>query len=100
MAFVGNINGPRESEIVEKLGPEYFGITWQKLENEIQWYKDTEQRKEVVPVHIDDEGEPCIIFSSPDKKGQRFYLKRVGYQLIGQIKTFTEEEQKRWKGKL
>lgn len=97
MAFLGNLQGPRESEIVEKLGLEYFGIDWERIENDIEWY--SERRGEVVPVHVDEEGKTYIIFSSPDKKGQRFYLKEAGYQLTGPIKTFTEDEQKRWKDK-
>lgn len=31
MSFLGNLNGPKESEIIEKLGPDYFGITWEQL---------------------------------------------------------------------
>ena len=99
MAFLGNKNGPRESEIVENLGPEYFGINWERLENEIEWYKEGERRNEVASVHIDEEGEPYVIFSSPDKKNRHFYLNRYGYQLTGLIQTFSNDEQKRWEEK-
>lgn len=62
MAFLGNLHGPRKSEIVEKLGPEYFGIDWKRIENDIEWYKDSERRGEIVPVHVDKEGKPYIVF--------------------------------------
>jgi hypothetical protein len=91
MSFLGNLNGPKESEIAEKLGPDYFGITWAELERDISDYEDAENRKEIVPVRIDNTGEPYILFSSPDKKGQRFYLRKEGYKLIGRVLCINEQ---------
>ncbi len=97
MSFLGNINGHRESEIIEKLGPDYFGITWELLEVEISYHRDAERRDEVVPIRIDNSGEPFILFSSPDKKGQRFYLKKEGYHLFGQILCINEQGEQIYK---
>jgi hypothetical protein len=94
MSLLGNLNGPKESEITEKLGPNYFGITWEQLERDIADHVDAENRKEVVPVRIDSSGEPYILFSLPDKKRQRFYLKREGYHLHGEVLCLTEEDKK------
>lgn len=91
MSFLGNLNGPKESEIIEKLGPDYFGITWEQLENEISHNRYAESRKEVVPVRIDDAGELYILFSSLDKRGQRFYLNREGYQLHGKVDCINDQ---------
>lgn len=94
MSFLGSLNGPRESEIVEKLGPDYFGITWEQLEVDISYHRDAERRNEVIPVRIDNSGEPYILFSSPDKKGQCFYLQKEGYHLYGSV-LCTNEQGKR-----
>jgi hypothetical protein len=94
MSFLGNLNGPKESEITEKLGPNYFGITWEQLERDVADHVDAENRKEVVPVRIDSTGEPYIRFSSPDKKGQRFYLIKEGYQLHGKVLCINEKGKK------
>jgi hypothetical protein len=94
MSFLGNLDGPKESEIVEKLGPDYFGSTWSKLEDDIAFHRDAERRSEVVPVKIDDRDEPYILFSSPDKKGQRLYLLKEGYPLRGSILCLNEKGEK------
>ena len=85
MSFIGNLNGPKESEIIDKLGASYFGILSAKLEEEISHKRDAERRNEVVPIRIDNSGEPYIIFSSPDEKKRRFYLRTEGYNLRGRI---------------
>ena len=85
MSFLGNKKGPRESEIIEKLGPDYFGISWAELENEISHQRANESREEIVPVMIDSSGEPYIVFSSPNKQTQRFYLRKEGYKLRGKV---------------
>lgn len=98
MAYLGNKNGPRESDILNRLGPNYFGCSPAGLEEDISYHVYAESRGEVVPVHIDEEGRPYIEFSSSDKsKPQRFYLEENGYILRGDIKTFSEEENDRWK---
>jgi hypothetical protein len=96
MSFLGNLNGPKESEIIEKLGPDYFGITWAELERDISDHKDAENRNEIIPVRIDDSGEPYILFSSPDKKGQRFYLQKEGYHLHGSVLCINEQGERKY----
>ncbi len=75
MSYIGNRNGPRELEILNKLGPNYFGCSAEDLESDISHHQYAESRGEVVPVHIDEKGRPYIKFSSP-KPGetQRFIL--------------------------
>jgi hypothetical protein len=94
VAFLGNANGPRESEVVDELGHEYFGITPQALEDDISDYAHSERRGHVVPVHVDEEGRPFVLFTRPNGPN-RFYL--VGrFKLVGAIATRTPEEQRRW----
>ena len=46
MSYVGNLNRPKKSEIVSHLGPDYFGITVEQLEDEIQIYIDEERQND------------------------------------------------------
>jgi hypothetical protein len=100
MAYLGNKNGPRESEIIDKLGPSYFGCSGAALEEDIAYHIDAEQREEVAKVHVDDSSHPYVLFSSAKAEGtQRFYLEEHGLRLEGDIKTFTEEEQGYWRNR-
>ncbi len=97
MAFVGNKDGPRQSEIMFKLGAAYFGCSEEALEESISDHVNSEARHEVVPVNVDDDGQPYLVFLSP-KAGevQHFYLEKSGYLLQGQIATYTAEEKSFW----
>jgi hypothetical protein len=97
MAYLGNIDGPRESLIIEKLGYNYFGITPQQLESDIEWHKDSERRGEVQTVHVNEEGKPYIIFSRPNNQTSRYYLEDNDWVLVGDIVTKTDEELEFWK---
>lgn len=85
MSFVGNRKGPRKSKIVQKLGPDYFGISMGELETEIQLYRDDEYNGLVDPVYVDKEGRHFIEFNAPNGRTQRFYLEENGYHLEGRI---------------
>lgn len=85
MSFVGNRKGPRKSEIVQKLGPDYFGISTEGLEAEIQLYRDDEFNGLVDSVYVDKEGHHFIKFNAPNVRTQRFYLEENGYHLEGSI---------------
>lgn len=85
MAFVGNRNGPRKSQIVKNLGPDYFGISMEQLEAEIQFYRDDEFNGLVDPVYVDNRGRHFIVFNAPNGGVQRFYLEEYGYCLEGSI---------------
>lgn len=85
MSFVGNKNGPRKSEIVQKLGPEYFGISIAELAVEIQLYQDDEFNGVVDPVYVDKHGYHFIKFYAPNGGIQRFYLEENGYHLEGDV---------------
>ncbi len=100
MSYLGNADGPRESEILEKLGPIYFGCSPADLESDISFHNFAESKGEIVPVHVDEKGRPYIIFSSPDPgTTQIFVLEKHGYKLEGEIKTFSENESSLWKNR-
>lgn len=94
MAFLGSLNGPRESDIFSELGYEYFGCTREQLENEIEHCRYAESREEVVAVHIDDEGTPYIIVTRPSGP-TRLHLTGK-WSLSGDVLTFTVEEKTCW----
>lgn len=74
MAYLGNRKGPRESEIVQRLGNEYFGITPAQLASDIDMFEDSERRNEVQPVCLDEQGRPYVVFP-----GQAFVEKGSAY---------------------
>ena len=86
MAFVGNRNGPRKSEIVMALGADYFGITEEQLLKEIELYKDDEFNGVVDPVYEDAEGRRFLVFDAPGgRKIQIFHLEDHGYILSDNV---------------
>ncbi|MCK4295913.1 MAG: hypothetical protein KAW56_11225 [Candidatus Marinimicrobia bacterium] len=91
MSFVGNINGPKKSKIVAMLGHEYFGITLDELNIEIQIYENEESQGEVDPVYVDRSGKFFLLFNAPWGKTQRFYLKDHSYKLSGKVFSISEE---------
>ena len=92
MAFVGNRKGPRESRIVIKLGPEYFGIDMPTLLRDVEGYEKSERQEAVVPVRVDAAGRAYIWFSRPTGR-QKFYLDEHGYQLEGEVRIWEEDAQ-------
>ena len=94
MGYVGNTRGPRKSEIVAKLGNEYFGISKQQLYDEVQLYLEEESRREIDPVRIDETGRQYLTFYAPEGKLQRFYLDEHGYKLTGKVKAIIDNEEK------
>lgn len=93
MAYLGNLKGPRESEIVQTLGHEYFGITPAELDSDIRMFEDSERRNEIQPVYLDTEGRPYILLSRPRVRPERFFLHEHGWLLEGDIVTRIEETQ-------
>ena len=92
MSFVGNRKGPRKSEIVQKLGADYFGISMEQLETEIQLYRDDEYNDIVDSVYVDKEGRYFIKFNAPDAGVKRFYLEENGYHLEGDVDEIRVED--------
>lgn len=90
MAFLGSIDGPRESEIVQRLGHSYFGISPDELEDDIAMYEDSERRNEVQPVFLDPLGLAYIRLSGAGLQARRFYFSQHGYSLGPDILTRTE----------
>lgn len=81
MAFIGDKTGPRMSEIIRKLGHNYFGISPALLDEEIQWCEKYERDGVVDPVYMDADGRYFLIFDAPGGKTQKFYLEENGYVL-------------------
>jgi hypothetical protein len=63
MAYLGSLRGPRESVVIETLGPEYFGITAEQLAYDVSLFEESERLEEVQPVFLDSLGRPYIILS-------------------------------------
>ena len=74
MGFVGNVNGPRKSVVVAKLGHDYFSISSEELTLEMEDYKNDEFRGVVDPVYLDEHGRHYLRFYAPGGGTQRFYL--------------------------
>jgi hypothetical protein len=94
MGYVGNINGPRKSEIVRKLGASYFGISDEELDKEIQIYLDEEYSGEIDPIQLDENKKPYLLFYGPEKIIQKFYLDSAGYKLTGKVKASINNEER------
>lgn len=95
MSFIANQKGPRKSEIVQKLGPEYFGISMAELAVEVQLYRDDEFNGVVDPIYVDKDGRHFIEFNAPSGGTQRFYLEENGYYLEGEIEEIRVEDTER-----
>lgn len=88
MAYIGTKQGPRESEIVSRLGAAYFGISPAALERDIEDYQDSERRGEITPVRRDESGRYFIRFSAAGGGIQNFYLDEHGYALDGDVRVW------------
>jgi hypothetical protein len=92
VAYLGNLNGPKESEIVQKLGHEYFGITPAQLAADVELWEESERDLTVVPVYLDEPGRPYILFSRKNFHTERYYLHENGWRLEGDIETKLESK--------
>ncbi|MEK6323996.1 MAG: hypothetical protein AABN33_20330 [Acidobacteriota bacterium] len=80
------------------MGFSYFGCTPAGLEEDISYHRFAEARGEVVPVHVDQTGRAYVEFSSPEQgKTTKYVLEEHGYNLRGNIATFSEEERAHWR---
>jgi hypothetical protein len=92
MSLIGNRKGPRKSEIVQKPGPDYFGISMEELDVEFQLYRDDEFNGLVDPAYVDKDGRHSIEFNAPNGNVQRFYLEENGCHLEGRVNEIIEED--------
>ncbi len=74
MSYIGRIGGPRTSDIIERLGPNYFGISDSLLELEVQMELLSERLNAVVPVVQDCQGEFCYIFAYQGEQPLIYHL--------------------------
>ena len=70
----------------------YFGITPEELEEEIEYYINQEINDVIDPVYKDKEGRYILIFDAPGGKRQKYYLQDYGYNLHGKLKVIQEKE--------
>ena len=92
MACLGNLNGPKESVIVQTLGHEYFDITPTQLAADVELWEESERELRVVPVYLDELGRPHIVFSRRNFRTERYYLHENGWRLGGDIETKVESK--------
>jgi hypothetical protein len=85
MAFIGNRQGPRTSDLALQLGPKYFGSSSEQFAREVEDYEEEEARGVVDPVCVDGNGRRFLRFNAPNGGVQRFYLEDHGYRLDGPI---------------
>src|SRR5512140_1077527 len=98
MAFLAHRFGPRESELLGRLGHVLFGCSPAELEEDISSHEYAEARGEVVPVHVDRAGRPYVEFSFRAPPSPRpFYLLDHGDDLPAHIVTFTKDESRCWR---
>jgi hypothetical protein len=95
VVYPGHLRGPRESEIVDRLGFNYFGISPAHLEYDIEMWQESERLSEVQSVHVDDNRQPCIFLSKGKIEPARFHLARQLFR--GWTKTFTKEGAEHWR---
>lgn len=94
MAFLAHSSGQRESELLDRLGYEFFGCNPAELEDVVS----SHHRGEVAPVHVNAESRLYIEFSFRQPPSPRpFYLQDNRYTLPVNIATFTDEEYRRWR---
>jgi len=96
MAFVGNKNGPRKSEIVSALGPQHLGISDEQLLRDIGDHEDDERRGVADAVFVNRQGRHFVKFNAPGGRTQRFYPERHGCVLAGEIKQIPAEDEGSW----
>ncbi len=92
MACLGNLNGPKESVIVQTLGHEYFDITPTQLAADVELWEESERELRVAPVYLDDLGRPHIVFSRRNFRPERYYLHEDAWRLGGDIETKVESK--------
>ena len=92
MSFVCNMKGPRKSEIVQKPGSDYFGISIEELEIEIQLYRDDRFNDLVDPVYGDKNGRDFMKFNAPEGNVCSFYFEENGYYLRDRVNEIIEED--------
>jgi hypothetical protein len=93
LGYIGNLAGPRKSEVVARLGAEYFGISEFQLAAEIEDYTDEERRGVIDPVYLDELCRPYIIFFAPSGMTQKCELELLGYEIRGKIKAIVNNQE-------
>lgn len=53
MAYLGVYGGPRLSEIIDRLGHDFFGITAAQLASDVEWERYSELTNQVIHVYMD-----------------------------------------------
>jgi hypothetical protein len=84
MAFIQSRKGPRKSVILASLGPEYFGITQEQLDLDVQLAAEDEAAGIIDQPNVEEgTGRLFLLFNAPGGGAQKFYLEEAGYRLLG-----------------
>ncbi|MBU4332028.1 hypothetical protein L6279_04810 [Candidatus Parcubacteria bacterium] len=86
MAYLGNMRGPAESEIVRELSQQGFfrGVcAVEQVDEEIELYEYEEHKGEAVPLRQDEEG--FFIYLSGLEGKRKFYPEKAGYIFTGDV---------------
>ena len=95
MAYFGKRHDKlKKSIIVEELGYEYFGITYEQWMQDIHDYKKDEEDGIIDPVCVDENENYYLEFSAPNKFIQRYYLDELKDFLVGNILIEEKRERK------
>jgi phosphoglucomutase len=79
MAYVGDKKGPKMSDILERLGREYFGLSKDAFRKEVYLCEKDEREGVVDPVLLGSDGRYYIIFNDIKGNTKKFYLEEMGY---------------------
>ncbi len=101
MGFVGNKYGPKKSDILLKLGNEFFGLSDEEFKQEIEDNINEEWNKNnpdliIDPVWLDENNEPYLKFYSNKIRIEKLYLYELGYALKGRILVWGEDRRTKW----
>lgn len=95
MAYFGKKHkNLKKSILVEELGFEYFGITYEQWLQDIHDYKKDEEDCIIDPVYLDENGKYYLEFLTPQRSIQRYYLDKYKELLVGNILIENKKERK------
>lgn len=85
MAYLGNKNGPKKSDLFSHCEAAYFGISDIELAEAVDQYVTDEAAGEVVPVHRDAAGNFYITVNAPGDKTQRLIIPAEAFTGLIQV---------------
>lgn len=74
MSYIGNLNGPKKSDLFSVQPPSFFGITAAELAEAVDEHITDEAAGEVAPVHVDGQGRFYLNVNGPAYQHHRMYI--------------------------